>query len=154
MTPKAKLAACLEMFGISPRLETFTERKLLQKLVYLIQESGVDLKFCYNWYLHGPYSPGLTRILFERDRSSSLPRVELSAPDIDRINRLKSFLGEDVRSSDRLELIVSIHYLLKQARAVGASDRQVTKTIKEVKPYFSDEEIRQCWQKAIQLNSI
>jgi uncharacterized protein YwgA len=154
MTRQARLAACLRILGISPKLETFPERKLLQKLVYLLQKSGVDLQFCYNWYLHGPYSPDLTRILYEMTESCSSSPTELNSLEVDRINRLKSFLGEDIRSPDTLELLVSIHYLRDRARALGASDEDVIEAIKKTKPYFTDEEIRQCWQRSTQFDSI
>jgi len=152
MNSKGKLIACLKMLGINPKLETFTERKLLQKLVFLLQQFGVDLKFNYSWYLHGPYSPDLTRTLYEMTEPSSIPKAELSDSEIARINKLKNFLDKDIYSSDRLELLVSINYLRERARAIGASDQEVLRITKKVKPYFSEREIQECWQKSIELD--
>jgi len=154
MTSKGKLVTCLKLLGINPKLETFTERKLLQKLVYLLQAFGVDLKFYHNWYLHGPYSPDLTRILYEMTESKSFPQEELNESETARISKLKSFLGEDIHSSDKLELLVSIHYLRERALAIGVPAEEVLRTIKKVKPYFSDKEVQECWQKSIELNKI
>lgn len=154
MTSKAKLLECLKMLGIDLKLETFTERKLLQKLVYLLQVFGVKLGFNYDWYLHGPYSPGLTRTLYEIMETRAFPHEQLNSPDIARINKLKSFLGNDILSSDKLELLVSIHYLRERAGAIGASEEEVKRVIQETKPYFSYKEVQDCWQKSIQLDKV
>jgi len=154
MSSKGKLVECLKRLGIKPKLETFGERKLLQKLVYLLQVSGVRLNFHYNWYLHGPYSPSLTRTLYEIVESGSLPHEELSNSDIARIDKLRSFLGEDINSPDRLELLVSIHYLRERARTIGASDAEVTTLIQNAKPYFSQKELEESWQKSTELDEI
>ena len=142
------------MLGLSPKMDTFSYRKLFQKLIYLLQKSGINFNFSYNWYLHGPYSPDLTRILYEIVESNPSPHDELDDSEIARINKLKSFLGKDLHSPDRLELLVSIDYLRKRARMVRASDDEVIAALKKVKPYFSEEEIRECWQKSIQLDKI
>jgi len=154
MTSKGKLVECLKILGIDLRIETFIERKLIQKIVYLLQVFGVDFGFYYDWYLHGPYSPGLTRILYDIVQSGSFPHKELSGLEIARIDKLKSFLGDQIRSPDRLELLVSIHYLQGRAEAIGASDQEVMKLIKKLKPYYSDKEIEECWQRSIELNKI
>jgi uncharacterized protein YwgA len=154
MTSKAKLLGCLKMLGIDPKLETFTERKLLQKLVYLLQVFGVKLGFDYDWYLHGPYSPSLTRTLYEIIELKQFPHEELNSTEIARINKLKSFLGDDILSSDKLELLVSIHYIREREGATTASEEEVRKVIQKVKPYFSYKEIQDCWQKSIELEKM
>ena len=45
-------------------LSTFQKRLALQKKIYLVQISGLDLRYRYNWYLHGPYCPSLTEDAF------------------------------------------------------------------------------------------
>lgn len=42
------------------RLVKFDDRLILQKVVYLLQESGLEMGYRYHWYLRGPYSTGLT----------------------------------------------------------------------------------------------
>lgn len=152
MVSKAKLIACLNALGINPKMETFSERKVVQKLVYLIQKFGIDLGFYYNWYLHGPYSPDLTRLLFEIIEEGPMRPMELTQEQMTKIKELKSFLGEDFRSSDKLELIVSIDYLREYARRIRAPDREVLRALKKQKPYFTEQEIRECWQKSLELD--
>jgi len=148
---KAKLIACLNALGINPKMETFSERKLMQKLVYLLQKFGIDLGFYYNWYLHGPYSPGLTRVLFEIVEEGPKRHMALTQEQITKIAELRSILGDDFRSSDKLELIVSIDYLRERARRIRASDREVLKILKKQKPYFTEQEISECWRKSVEL---
>ena len=150
MATKGKLAACLCALGINPRMETFSERKLLQKLGYLLKRFGIDFRFGYSWYLHGPYSPDLTRMLFEMVETSPRPE-RLSDLELTTIEKLKSFLGDDMYSSDNLELLVSIDFLRRKARRVGASDSQVLAVLKKTKPYFTERQIRDSWQKSIEL---
>ena len=47
--------------GLSFQVETFEDRLIMQKAIYLAQAAGVNLGYFYHWYLHGPYSPSLTR---------------------------------------------------------------------------------------------
>ena len=45
-------------------IDNFTKRKILQKKIYLLQLTGVDLGCRYNWYLKGPYCPALANDTF------------------------------------------------------------------------------------------
>src|SRR2546427_2145184 len=38
------------------RSGTLTGKKSIQKLLYFMKESGIDLKFKFQWYKFGPYS--------------------------------------------------------------------------------------------------
>ena len=60
------LQLLMKRLDVDSRLATFRDRLLLQKGVYLLQECGMPTDFSYNWYLRGPYSPGLTEAAFEQ----------------------------------------------------------------------------------------
>jgi len=145
MNQMSRLFASLRVLGINPKMDTFAERKKLQKLVYLLDKVfGMNFKFSYNWYLHGPYSPDVTTILFNviegRQVARSDPKV-LSGEDLRRIDRLKSFLGDDLDSNDKLELLVSLHFLMQYLKDPRATQEDVVAFLKAKKPYFTDEEI-------------
>ena len=53
-----------QALGISK--DTFDDRLLSQKKMFLLQELGVNLGYTYNWYVHGPYSPDLTTYIFHK----------------------------------------------------------------------------------------
>ena len=145
MSETDRLFACLKMVGISLRMETFSERKRVQKMVYLLDKVfHLDFGYSYNWYLHGPYSPELTRIIFdliEKEREDIAKPVKLSAADRAKISRLKLFLCDDIESTDALELLVSLHYLLNCSSDSDSRIEDAVNFLKSKKPYFSDEEI-------------
>jgi len=106
MDRTSKLFASLRVLGINPKMETFTERKQVQKLAYLLDKVfGMSFDFSYNWYLHGPYSPEVTKKIFDviegREVIRSDPGI-LQDGDVRKIEQLKSFLGSDINSSDKL----------------------------------------------------
>jgi len=145
MNESSRLFACLKMVGINPKMKTFSERKRVQKMVYLLDKVfHLNFGFSYNWYLHGPYSPELTRIIFdviEKEREDIAKPVILSAADRAKISRLKLFLCDDIESNDALELLVSLHYLLNCSPDSDSRAEDAVDLLKSKKPYFSDEEI-------------
>jgi uncharacterized protein YwgA len=146
MDKTSKLFASLSALGINPKMETFVERKKVQKIVYLLDKVfKMDFGFSYNWYLHGPYSPEVTRIVFdvvEGRQNVTLESTSLTGEDQHKINSLKTFLGEaDLNSTDKLELLVSVHYLLDCYRQSKTKKADVVAFLKEKKPYFSTEQV-------------
>jgi uncharacterized protein YwgA len=145
MNETDRLFACLKMVGINPKMETFSERKRVQKMVYLLDKVfHLNFGFSYNWYLHGPYSPELTRIIFdviEKEREDIAKPAPLSTADKAKIARLKLFLNDDIESTDTLELLVSLHYLLNCWPESDSRVENAVNFLKSKKPYFSDEEI-------------
>ena len=145
MNKTDRLFACLRMLGMNPKMETFSERKKVQKVVYLLDKVfHLNFGYSYNWYLHGPYSPELTRIIFdviEKEREDIAEPVELSNEDKEKIRRLKTFLNDDIESTDTLELLVSLHYLLNCWPESDSRVENAANFLKSKKPYFSDEEI-------------
>jgi uncharacterized protein YwgA len=126
-------------------MATFPERKRVQKLVYLL-DKVFDLRFgfSYNWYLHGPYSPEVTRIVFDvvegRQTVSADPTI-LSSEDLEKIDHLKTFLQSDIDSTDQLELLVALHFLVTCAKPSGLDKEEVVSFLKLKKPYFTDQQI-------------
>ena len=145
MSKTGKLFASLKELGISPKMESFSERKRVQKIVYLLDKVfQLNFGYSYNWYLHGPYSPELTRIIFdviEQEREDIAEPAELSRQEKEKIRRLKLFLNDDIESTDTLELLVSLHYLLDCWSDTDSKVEDAVNFLKSKKPYFSDKEI-------------
>ena len=59
------LQLVLAELGIDPEIETIDQRVIFQKAIYLAQAGGVPLRYRYNWYVMGPYSPNLTKDYYE-----------------------------------------------------------------------------------------
>jgi uncharacterized protein YwgA len=145
MNRRSRLFASLRVLGINPKMDTFAERKRVQKLVYLLDKVfGIGFNFSYNWYLHGPYSPEVTTLIFdviERGQSIRSDPDVLSLRDSKKIDQLKAFLGDDLDSNDKLELLVSLHFLTQHLSDQNITQEDVVAFLKTKKPYFTDEEI-------------
>jgi uncharacterized protein YwgA len=121
-----RLKAVAEYLLGGIKMDIFGERLMLQKMIYFAKFCSVDLGYRFSWYIHGPYSPGLTESAFNYmdskeyyDRRGS--RVKLSDSGEDKLKRVKELLKERDNSlpswSDAawLELLASVHYLSKFA---------------------------------------
>ena len=143
---KSKMLACLEYLGIQPSMESFDDRKRMQKITYLLPIFGVDIGLdmnSYSWYLHGPYSPELTETLFDIvEDPQKITISKLTKEDVIRIDKLKNLLGKDIESVDLLEFLVSLHFLMWKAKDYGLEIDEVVDILKEKKPYFTDNEIK------------
>lgn len=136
-----KLDQLYEKLKVDPHLDTFANRKLLQKLTYLIEVSGIDLGFRFSWYIHGPYDKKLTAVLYDDNNEESNRDVPAAYPEeVKKLAKLKKFLGRDITSSRNLELIVSLHYLNYLGKKTGMSDKEVIDHLLKLKPRFTSEE--------------
>jgi len=106
--------------GVDPKLETFRDRLILQKSVYLLQGLGLPTKFGYGWYLRGPYSPALTRAVFqevveaERHEEASHEDYLLASETREQVSVLKRLRRQALEvglAEDKwLELLASMHF--------------------------------------------
>lgn len=141
MNVRQKLIQLYTDLEVDSSLEKFSNRKLLQKLTYLIEVFGIDLDFRFSWYIHGPYDRKLTMVLYDDDKEQSERQVADTFPDEkQKLSNLKKFLGRDITSSRSLELIVSLHYLYVLGRKNGTSDDEIIRKLMELKPHYSKEE--------------
>lgn len=149
------LLTSLRALGVKPSMDEFSERKRNQKLAYLIQQvAEVPLGYTFSWYVHGPYSPGLTKDLYAEDISKPVgPSQALDGEQRVRIGRLKDFLGDDVKSPDTLELLVSLHFLRRLGRTYGASKQDVIGALRERKPFFSEKDVERAWLRLEELEN-
>lgn len=138
MTTKSDLEKLFMKLGSDASVDSFDSRIKLQKLVYLSESFGIPLGFDFTWYVYGPYSPQLTKIMFEREDGD--PNDVDEIPNIENIIlKLKEFLGDNIHSSDNLELIASLHYLCSIYPTPHNSKSEIISTLCEEKPKFSKE---------------
>lgn len=138
MTTKKEILEIIEQLGTTASLATFEERLRLQKLVYLSEVFGINLGFPFNWHIRGPYSPELSKVMFEKVRGERRQAIDKS--DEEKIRALRNFLGSDIESSDKLELIGSLHFLLDLARKDKKSPEVAIDLLCKAKPQFSKHE--------------
>lgn len=137
-----KLEQSLNILGIDPNTDSFSNRKRLQKITYLLEKSGVDFGFEFSWYLHGPYSPSLTRVLYKEEQEKER-NMSISKDEKKQILTIKQLLGNDLKSSDTLELIASLHYLISLGRLQKKSDEEIYELFRELKPFFSERDTKE-----------
>lgn len=117
-------------------LEKFGDRLLLQKRIFLLQMSGVDLGYRFSWYLRGPYSPTLTQDAFaiddERRSGGAVPTAALPAVVQDTVAALRSRFRENWNDPEAMELAASLVFL---SLAHGETDpTALRKHLTELKP--------------------
>lgn len=130
------------------RIQTFEDRLIMQKAVYLAQTAGVNLGYYYHWYLYGPYSPSLTRDGFAiaMDISAGLDESKgwrLDDESSKRIERIQCLFGEKCSSklARKLELLASVHFLVDRKQVSRVDTGQITATLRRFNKDFSEEDV-------------
>jgi len=130
-------------------IDKFDKRKILQKKIYLLQLTGVDLGYRYNWYLQGPYCPALANNTFtlrgEIKYDDEFNNYELNSKTKSRFDTLNKIISmpdtPKTCEPEWLELLASLHYLKHIAYWSGKNNpefEEVFEKLKESKPHFAD----------------
>ena len=133
----------LDGLGVASDISTVSDRKRVQKAVYLGQLGGVDLGYRFSWYVKGPYSTELTKDYYaladELASGSSDYKGREFLPSVrDAMKRTAPLMkvprNVSLREEDWLELLASYHFLSKVSR----QDRDtVRRTLMNEKPHVS-----------------
>lgn len=113
------LKLVLDAVGQSLMLDTFEQRLMIQKKVYLTQLTGLDLAYRFGWYLHGPYSRELTRDAFHLKEEIELGECDYKKKKlgpfahmrVQQAPRIWAGKPGEIGEDDWLELLASLHYL-------------------------------------------
>ncbi len=130
------------------RIGEFSSRKILQKKIYLLQLTGIDLGYRYNWYLYGPYCPALTSDTFslrdEINYDHEFEDYELNSQTKSKLGLLDTIVNPpdtaETNEPEWLELLASLHYLKHIAYWAGKDSPEfdeVFEKLAESKPYFA-----------------
>ena len=140
--------------GLKFEIDTFMDRLIMQKTVYLAQAKGVNLGYYYHWYLHGPYSPSLTRDEFAiaADIASGMDDSKgwkLDEASSQRLERISPIFLEPERDNlaKKLELLASIHFLIDRKQVSKVDTRRITTTLKRFNKDFSLEDVEKALDK-------
>jgi len=131
------------------QIGTFEDRLIMQKAVYLAQAAGVNLGYYYHWYLHGPYSPSLTRDEFAIavDVSAGLDESKgwkLDDKSSGRLVEMQRLFAEPKRGklAKKIELLASVHFLIDRKQASKVDTGRITATLKRFKKNFSEGDVK------------
>jgi uncharacterized protein YwgA len=147
-TQQIKLGLALADAGITVNVDTFDDRLILQKAVYLLQEAGIHLGYRYRWYLRGPYSPDLTgdAFLLARggDEAADLSKWNLDEVSKKRISGVKMlFEGNREELPQKLELFASVLFLLKTRQANPDNALGISKILKANSKPFEPSDVEE-----------
>ena len=141
---KYGLAAIMKDIG-NFDMDTFPGRLSFQKTVYLLQSFDVYLGYSFGWYLHGTYSPALTRDGFAiRDIVKKTASVKIrfaSAATQDRYDMFKEFVGDKKDDPALLEIGASICYLT----TINLEKAKILKLVENKKTHFTEAQCARMW---------
>jgi uncharacterized protein YwgA len=144
------LKLTLDTLGLPLCLDTFANRMVIQKTIYLCQLGGVHLGYRYNWYLRGPYSPDLTRDAFDLRAKQNSGFDETTGSNLDEasIQKLEkiSSLWRDKPEAERprwLELLASVLFLTRSYDGRGKDAAGLREILVRNDKHFSENEVRQ-----------
>ncbi len=131
-----QLAGLVKRFYPSFDMTNFEDRLKLQKFVYLMQSSGLNLGYNFKLYLHGPYSTQLARDGFDMPKMEDCKLLKFENAELEsKFVQLETFLGSDKDDSFKMEVIGSLH--LFHQLYPEESDNEIIQMVEEKSPSFS-----------------
>jgi len=137
------------------KIDSFEGRLIMQKAIYLAQAAGINLGYYYHWYLHGPYSPSLTRdefaiatdISVDLDESEGWKLDDSSSQRLKEIRRI--FAEPRDKLADKLELLASVHFLIDRKQVSEVDTSRITSTLKRFNKNFSEKDVKKALEELI-----
>lgn len=120
--------------------DTFDDRLLSQKKIFLLQELGIDIGYSYNWYIRGPYSPDLTTYIFNNldilnEQDLSQYHFSDSVQEkIDIVNSLENSKPASLSIPSWYELLASVVYIQRNWKTDN-----VFQSLVQHKPQYTQE---------------
>ncbi len=104
-------------FGL--KRDSFRERVKIQKVIYLLQASGIQLGYGFGWYKYGPYSQDLVNDAYtvlgsrksEYERAAREGSWDFSRETKDEFDKFRDCLGKTLDSLEELELLASVRFV-------------------------------------------
>ena len=113
------------------KVNIFNNRLKLQKYVFLARKYGFNLRYSYNLYIHGPYSPQLADDYYALGESAIEPEKITLDEGFIKLIRKKSEWWLELAST-----VVTV-----SERYKGMEDKTIIKLMRNSKPFASEGEI-------------
>lgn len=140
------LAGIVKQFYSNFSMGTFDNRLKLQKIIYLLQASGVNLGFSYSLYLYGPYCPELTKMAYLVENFSDAEDIEPEEQDKKQIfSNFKFRINDYKNNKDWLEIACTIH-LFNRLYPQQKKEVSIDMTYDKKKDKFTREQIIGVWR--------
>lgn len=121
------------------KMEFFDNRLKLQKLIYLMQASKLNLGYNFKLYLHGPYCTVLAREGFDMPTFDNCKRIAFEEPEHEKqFEFFLNFISNKKDLKEDMEILASLHLFHKMN--IKAGDDEVIEFVKNKNPIFKDKE--------------
>lgn len=126
-------------------MSTFDGRLIFQKTIYFLQAFRIYLGYNFSLFIHGPYSPNLTRDGFElKDKITSIPKIEFTDSETKKnFEMFSSFIENFKDKPDQLETLASLH-LFKKLFPNDDKDSIIDRVLYH-KPYLQKNTCEESW---------
>jgi hypothetical protein len=128
----ARTLRVLNELGIKPLMTSFSARLRVQKILYLLQELGLQTGWKFSWYIRGPYSPDLAHELFEH-RERAVKDLKADDNETRAIRKFRDKFGELPLNAQQLEAAAAVMYV---AKSTGLRSTALAMTVSKEKPYL------------------
>jgi uncharacterized protein YwgA len=138
MSEVGKLIAFLKELGFKPNLDDFEDKLVIQKTVCLLELMGAELNYEFSLYVRGPYSPSLTKELY--DNKEAVENLETSVF----LDEAEKKCVEKIRVASNglkpvlLEVMATYLFLV---RKLCRSSKEAIAELKGLKPFFSEADV-------------
>lgn len=139
----------LDNLDLKFSMDTFQDRLILQKAIYLVQSVGINLGYHYSWYLKGPYSTSLAADGFSiRDElitnSDESEKWQLDALITDKLELIQNWFSQTNKAelAKQLELYASVHFLIEK-KQMSREIKGIVAALHQYGKQFSEFEVEE-----------
>ena len=137
----------MDALGVDFKMDTFQDRLIFQKAIYLAQAAGVKLGYHHRWYRRGPYCSPLADDGFAISCELKTGEDELQGWCLDKsfletLSKLKAgIFSNQTNLANTLELFASVHFLVHRTGLSKDDVPAITKTLQDYGKNFSSSEV-------------
>lgn len=138
MTEVDKLIAYIKELNFKPNIDDFQHKLIIQKAICLLELMDTNLNYPYSLYVRGPYSPALTKELYNnKEKIEALETKTILEPaEKAKVEKIKE-ASEDLNPT-LLEIMATYAYLTNR---LGEDRQEAVLRLKKLKPFFSEGQI-------------
>lgn len=134
--------------------DSFDERLICQKKIYLLQSLGTNLGYTYNWYVRGPYSPALTTYIYTNldvltsSDFSDYKLAKIADRNIQCVNNLEKRKRSDFTTASWYELLASLLYIYNNRESWEIDDQEnsLFLTLIKYKPQYNEDQCQHAFR--------
>ncbi len=133
-----KLLACLNTLDFHPKVDDFQDKLIIQKTTCLLELLGLEFGYPFSIYIRGPYSPDLTRELYENREMVEKLQTNYSVEKREREKLSRLAQASDNLNPTMLEIMATYSFLTKSCEV---ESKEALVKLKRLKPFYSEAQI-------------